>query len=118
MLAEYIFEASNYDIQMKTNFYILLILLLTFSFGNAQSAPAVVEIENNKTVSVSNEIEVAPIALEVNTLKESNSLLIDADKVNQVIARSSSDIRIYLNRKRKVSNIKLVFKELNKAIRA
>jgi hypothetical protein len=45
-------------------------------------------------------------------------LLIDATKVNETIARSSSDIRIYLNRKRKVSNINLVFKGINKATTA
>jgi len=38
---------------MKTNFYILLALLLSFSIGNAQSTSAVVDIETNKTVSAS-----------------------------------------------------------------
>ncbi|MGB5417224.1 hypothetical protein [Algibacter sp.] len=103
---------------MKTNFYILLILLLTFSFGNAQSTSQVVEIETNKTISVSNEDEIAPAFAEVNTVKENDSLLIDASQFNETIARSSSDIRIYLNRKRKVSNINLVFKEINKATKA
>lgn len=103
---------------MKTNFYILLILLLTFSFGNAQSTSAVVEIETNKTISISLEDEIATVITEVNTIKENNSLLIDATKVNETIARSSSDIRVYLNRKRKVSNIGLVFQGINKAVRA
>ncbi len=103
---------------MKTNFYILLILLLTVSFGNAQSASEVVEIENNKTISASNEDEIAPVTTEVNTMKENDSLLIDAAKLNEAIAGSSSDIRIYLNRKRKVSNINLVFKGINKATTA
>ncbi|PWH83007.1 hypothetical protein DIS18_00160 [Algibacter marinivivus] len=103
---------------MKTNFYILLILLLTFSFGNAQSTSTVVEIETNKTISVSLEDEIATVIAEVNTIKENDSLLIDATKVNETIARSSSDIRVYLNRKRKVSNIGLVFQGINKAVRA
>lgn len=103
---------------MKTNFYILLILLLTVSFGNAQNASPVVEIETNKTISVSNEDEIATVIAEVNTIKENDSLLIDAAKVNKAIARSSSDIRVYLNRKRKVSNINLVFQGINKATRA
>lgn len=103
---------------MKTNFYILLILLLTFSFGNAQSTSQVVEIETNKTISVSNEDEIISVIAEVKTMVENDSLLIDASKVNETIARSSSDIRIYLNRKRKVSNFNLVFQEKYKAIRA
>lgn len=103
---------------MKTNFYILLILLLSFSLGNAQSAPAVVEVESNKTISFSNAGDIATVIAAVNTIKENDSLLIDANKVNETIARSSSDIRIYLNRKRKVSNIKLVFKEISSSARA
>jgi len=97
--------------------YILLTLLLTFSIGSAQSTSAVVEIETNKTISVSIEHEIATLIEEVNTIKENDSLLIDATEVNETIARSSSDIRIYLNHKRKVSNINLVFKGINKATR-
>ncbi|MFV9550535.1 hypothetical protein [Algibacter sp. PT7-4] len=103
---------------MKTNFYTLLILLFSFSFAHAQSTSKVIEIETNKTVSVSNETEMASVIAEINTIKKNDSLLIDASKVNETMARSSSDIRIYLNRKRKVSNINLVFKEINKATRA
>jgi len=103
---------------MKINFYILLILLLSFSIGNAQSAPLVVEVEINKTISVSNEKEIASVTTEVNTVKENNVLLIDRNQVNESIARSSSDIRIYLNIKRKVSNFNLVFIGINKAVRA
>ena len=103
---------------MKTNFYILLTLLLTFSIGNAQSTSEVVAIETNKTISVSAEAEIATVITVVNTIKENDSLLIDASELNETIARSSSDIRVYLNRKRKVSNINLVFKGINKATRA
>lgn len=103
---------------MKTNFYILLILLFTASFSNAQSAPAVVEVEVNKTISVSIDDEIATVISEVNSIKENDSLLIDATSVKETIARSSSDIRVYLNRKRKVSNINLVFQGINKATRA
>jgi len=67
---------------MKTNIYILLILLFTVSFANAQSGSAVVEIESNKTISVSQEEEVANVIAEVNTIKENDSLLIDAAEVN------------------------------------
>ncbi|WJJ98063.1 hypothetical protein [Algibacter luteus] len=102
---------------MKTNIYILLILLLSFSFGNAQSASEVDAIETNKTVSFSVDAEIATMMVETNTVND-DSLLIDVSEFNETIARSTSDIRIYLNRKRKVSNINLVFKEINKAARA
>jgi len=104
--------------QMKTNIYILLILLFTVSFGNAQGDTAVIETESNKTISVSSQEEVAIVNATVDTVKENDSLLIDAADVNATIARSSSDIRVYLNRKRKVSNITLVFHGINKAARA
>ncbi|XMO86956.1 hypothetical protein AAFN75_01410 [Algibacter sp. AS12] len=95
---------------MKANFYILFILLLSFSLGNAQSTNEVVSIDTNVIVSVSNETEVSTV--------KNDSLLIDASQINETIARSSSDIRVYLNRKRKVSNINLLFREMNKATRA
>ncbi|KAA5824410.1 hypothetical protein FPF71_09530 [Algibacter amylolyticus] len=95
---------------MKTNFYILFILLLSFSLGNAQSTNEVVSNDTNVIVSVSNETEVSTV--------KNDSLLIDASQINETIARSSSDIRVYLNRKRKVSNINLLFREMNKATRA
>lgn len=103
---------------MKTNFYLLLILLLSFTFGNAQSTTEVLKAETNATFSVSNEDDIANVITEVNTIKVNDSLLIDASEVKATIARSSSDIRIYLNRKRKVSNFNLVFQEKYKAIRA
>lgn len=103
---------------MKTNFYILLILLLTVSFGNAQSTSEVVEIESNKVISISSQDEIATVIAEVNIIKENDSLLIDVTELKETIARSSSDIRVYLNRKRKVSNINLVFKGINKAAKA
>ena len=102
---------------MKTNFYILLILLLSFSFGNAQSTSEVIETETINTISVSND-ENTSITTEANTVKENDTLLIDAKKLQESISRSSSDIRIYLNRKRKAGNISFVFPKINKAVRA
>ena len=102
---------------MKTNFYILLILLLSFSFGNAQSTSEVIETETINTISVSND-ENTSITTEANTVKENDTLLIDAKKLQESISRSSSDIRIYLNRKRKAGNISFVFPRINKAVRA
>ena len=101
---------------MKT-VYSLLILLLTFSIGNAQNTSSV-EIESNKTISVSIEDDKATSTVEVITVKENDSLLIDATELKKSVARSSSDIRIYLNRKRNAGNISFVFPKINKAVKA
>ncbi|MFI1770812.1 hypothetical protein [Thalassobellus citreus] len=105
---------------MKTNLYILLILLLSFSFGNAQSTSEVVKVETNDTVSVSNNDNKVIVTVEESTdvVNEKEVLLIDASELKKSVARSSSDIRIYLNRERKVDNLKLVFPKINKAIKA
>ncbi|WNH07589.1 hypothetical protein [Thalassobellus suaedae] len=105
---------------MKTNFYILLILLLSFSFANAQSTSEVVKVETNDTVTVSNNDSQVIVTVENSTVEvsENEVLLIDASQLKRSIARSSSDIRIYLNRVRNVDNIKLVFPKINKAIKA
>lgn len=104
---------------MKTNYYILLILLLSFSFSNAQSDVASTEVEFNNTVSVSEMNDEVTVAIDstLNVVNEKEELLIDASEVKESIARAS-DIRIYLNRERKVENIKLLFPQINKAIKA
>ncbi len=83
---------------MKTNFYILFILLLSFSAIGAQNEVKTDNVETNVTVS---------------EIKEA-TVIIDTVKIKETIARSNSDIRIYLNRERKVENIKLLFPKLNK----
>ena len=88
-----------------------------FSIGNAQNTSSV-EIESNKTISVSIEDDIATSTLEVITVKENDSLLIDVTELKKSVARSSSDIRIYLNRKRKAGNISFVFPKINKAVKA
>ena len=93
---------------MKTNFLLLIVVMLTFSIGNAQSTELNKAFESSKTISVVDEDD--------NQVKE--SLLIDASKLKTTISRSSSDIRIYLNRKRNVGNISLVFPTINKAVKA
>ena len=82
--------------------------MLTFSIGNAQSTELNRAVKSSKTISVVGEND--------NQIKE--SLLIDASKLKTTISRSSSDIRIYLNRKRNVGNISLVFPTINKAVKA
>ena len=105
---------------MKLNFYIVLILLFAFSFGNAQSEATNIEIESNSVISVSkmnDEIAVTFNSM-LKTESKKDSLLIDASEINKSLVRTNSDIRTYLNRERKVDNIKLLFPEINKAFKA
>ncbi|WP_370478128.1 hypothetical protein [Tamlana flava] len=100
---------------MKTNFYILLAFLLTVSFASAQTIEKAVTSETTNTISVNNtekvNVEVAPV-------KESDSLLVSPAEMKEEIARANSDIRIYLNLKRKEGNIDLLFPKMNKAVKA
>jgi hypothetical protein len=92
---------------------IILILILTATFVNAQSNVVSFETINN-TVSVSevNDETTADVNT-VNEVNENEAVLIDAEKVKESVARSS-DIRIYLNRERNVNNINLLFPNMNK----
>lgn len=103
---------------MKTNFYILLIFLLAFTFGNAQSTSEVVIVENNNTVSVSQDDMQVTVETSTNAANENEVILIDASDVIESIARSSSDIRIYFNQLRNVDNLNLLFPKINQAIKA
>ncbi|MEL0457059.1 hypothetical protein WJN01_12545 [Flavobacteriaceae bacterium SZ-1-7] len=100
---------------MKTNFYILLAFLLTVSFASAQTNEKAVTAETTNTISVNNtekvNVEVAPV-------KESDSLLISPAEMKEEMARANSDIRIYLNLKRKEGNIDILFPKMNKAVKA
>jgi hypothetical protein len=104
---------------MKTNFYILLILLLTFSFGNAQSQNSSIETNNVISVSEMND-EVSTTINTVSVENQKEDLLIDSADLKESIARTNSDIRIYLNRvnEKKVDNIKLLFPKINKITKA
>ena len=117
-LSGYIFDSSNNDKQMKTNLYILLIFLLAFTFGNAQSTTEVVNNEINNTVSVSQVDKQVTIETSTNTVNENEVILINASEVKESVARSSSDIRIYFNRLRNIDNLNLLFPEINKALKA
>ncbi len=99
---------------MKTNFYILLILLLSFSFASAQENVVKAEAEN--TISVSND-NGNVIVDKDSTDTTTNIKGVEADtvEVKENVARTNSDIRIYLNRVRKVENIKWLFPKINKA---
>lgn len=83
---------------MKT--YIFTILITLFSFG------AISAQENTDTIN----LDKISTAQKVNTLEDN----IDTVKIKKAIARSSSDIRILLNRERKVENINIVFPNIIK----
>jgi hypothetical protein len=105
---------------MKTNFYILLILLLSFSFVNAQSTTKAIKVETNNIVIVSQEEKQVVTTVEntTDTVNENEVILIDASQVKESIARSNSDIRLYFNRLRNVDNLNILFPKANKAVKA
>ena len=100
--------------RMKTNLYILLILLLSISFANAQSNSEVVETELTKSISVSNtDIQInTTVKTNVETTNNNEPLFINVKDLKETIARTS-DIRTYFNRFRNLDN-----KETNSAIYA
>ncbi|WP_299552973.1 hypothetical protein [Seonamhaeicola sp.] len=103
---------------MKTRFYILFVLLLSFSFANAQSTDKTVTVETDKTISVSEDNSDKVVANDtLNTSKE-EVLLISEEELRESIARTASDIRTYFNRVRNVENITLLFPKINKAKKA
>jgi hypothetical protein len=103
---------------MKANIYILLIFLLAFSFGNAQSTTEVVKVETNNTVSVSEDDKQVTVENTVNTVNENDVILIEASEIKESIARSSSDIKLYFNRLRNIDNLNLLFPKINKEVKA
>ncbi|GAL77975.1 hypothetical protein JCM19274_4474 [Algibacter lectus] len=99
---------------MKTNFIILLILLLTVSVGNAQSVDSEnVAVKTSEIVSVEDNAKQDA----VNTVEEDNTL-IDTVEFEAILARTTSDIRSYLNRERNISNIGLLFPTIEKRVKA
>jgi len=103
---------------MKANIYILLIFLLAFSFGNAQSITEVVKVETNSIISVSENDKQVIVENTVNTVNENDVILIDASEVKESIARSNSDIKLYFNRLRNIDNLNLLFPKINKEVKA
>ena len=97
---------------MKTKF-LSIVFLFALSFIQAQDNALLNETEN---IVASYTTQEKLININV-VVTKNNSLFIDTSKVKEIIARSSSDIRIYLNKKRKLSNFKIVFQEKYKAIR-
>ncbi|MCF8274990.1 MAG: hypothetical protein K9I95_14290 [Flavobacteriaceae bacterium] len=100
---------------MKT-IYTLLILLLSFTVANAQE-----QTTDVKVVSV-NELHVNTISSTItlefsNNNQETQTTVIENKELNttnEVIARSSSDIKLYFNRVRNVQNINLLFPKIFK----
>lgn len=98
---------------MKTNYFILLILLFSFSLANAQSNVVTLEedttelnsiTDNNETVNKSTTTEI-----------ENEVILENAETVIETIVRSRSDIKIYFNQLNNVDNLNLLFPKINKA---
>ena len=98
---------------MKTNYYILLILLLSFSFANAQSNEVSIETQSVSISEINKDVTVVLDSASNNIVNE--ELIIDTVKVKEAVARSSSDIKIYFNQLRNIENIKLLFPKINKA---
>ncbi|WP_339917563.1 hypothetical protein [Yeosuana marina] len=99
---------------MKTNIYILLILLLSFSVANAQENTTAVKAVTVNELNVNTFVlKTAPI---VSTIQNSASVDVNENtkSTTQVIARSASDIRIFLNRERNLENIDLLFPKIYK----
>jgi len=96
---------------MKT-IYILLILLLTFSFASAQENVEAKKIDSTVMVSQNNE----EVTLNVTT-NETVSTIKEDVTIEATIARTS-DIKIYLNQLRNAENIDLLFPKLNKTFKA
>lgn len=95
---------------MKSN-YILLILLLSFSFVSAQDNTEAKKIESNVTVSQNHE-EVSISVSDSETVSTNK----EEGTTEATIARNS-DIRIYLNLVRNVENIDLLFPKINKTVK-
>jgi len=96
---------------MKT-YCTLLIVLLSFSFVNAQDNIEVKTIESNVVVSQNNEA----VSLSVN---DSETVLTNKENdTNEIIVARNSDIRNYLNLVRNVENIDLLFPKINKTVKA
>jgi len=101
---------------MKTNFYILLILLLGFSVANAQEKATEVKAVNVSELTVKNSVSENTTEVS-NKVEDAQSTTIEnnqSNNSNEVIAKSSSDIRLYFNRERNVQNISLLFPKIYK----
>ena len=94
--------------------YIILILILTASFANAQSNVVSIETMNN-TVTVSEVNDEVTADTNSTSVESKVEAVLDTDKVKESIARGTSEIRIFLNREKNVNNINLLFPNMNKA---
>ncbi|MFD1614319.1 hypothetical protein [Gelatiniphilus marinus] len=98
---------------MKTNIYTLLIVLLSFSFAYAQEHP--VSDKTEPTASVINDAKPTVANPATFNIVNTTETKLEGNVLEENLAYSFSDIRIYLNRTRKVENIKWLFPKINKA---
>ena len=90
---------------MKTNYYLVLVLLLSFSLASAQ----------DNAVEKTPESSVVVSEIPQETLID--SVEVEASETNATendLARTNSDIKIYLNRLRNEGTINLLFPKINK----
>ena len=90
---------------MKTNYYLVLVLLLSFSLASAQDNVVEKTLESSVVISETVQEE----AIVINEVKETEATVIEND-----LARTNSDIKIYLNRLRNEGTINLLFPKINK----
>ncbi|MFB9057912.1 hypothetical protein ACFFU9_14290 [Mariniflexile ostreae] len=95
-------------------YYILLVLLISFSLASAENQKITVEVPSRiKTVRAIG----ANVATEIHStwIKETvcEDVPIDSIKKKSIV-KSTSDIRLYLNRLRNVDHISLMFPQKNK----
>jgi len=85
---------------------------------NAQSNVESKKVESTVMISDNNDNVTSSLENDttVNTVKEEGKT--ETIIIEGAVARSSSDIKIYLNRLRNVENIGLLFPEINKVRRA
>lgn len=90
---------------MKTNYYLVLVLLLSFSLASAQDNAVEKTLESSVVVS------------EIPQETLIDSVEVEASETNAIendLARTNSDIKIYLNRLRNEGTINLLFPKINK----
>ncbi|MFV0564330.1 MAG: hypothetical protein ACK5NB_00710 [Flavobacteriaceae bacterium] len=98
---------------MKPKFYITLFFLISFSFAKAQNTNVFLKVENNKISSVS-VLETQPVKV----FKNVQGQLTNNEVFGNSASVSFSDLRLYLNRERKIDNLSVLFPKAYKEAKA
>lgn len=108
-----IFASPNRPFTMKTNFYITLLFLISFSFAKAQSANAFLKVEDCNVSPVSF-LETQPVKVFKTVQVQLNGKVLPGNSVRV----GFSDLRLYLNRERKIDNLSVLFPKTYKEAKA